>query len=246
MISNQLVAHRGWQRQYPENTQFSVENAIRIGAKHIEIDIQLSLDHIPVVYHDKDLMRVSGRPGLIHETSFSELSRYSAHEPGRFDNRFKDNKIFSLQQCVDIIQQHSDITLYAEIKRSAIRSFGTQQVLESILPILAPIAAHCIIISFDIDILHEAKKLGWGSVGPILSGWDDLNNKNITELNARLAFCDEELIPKNFNLSSLEFSLVVYEIDDYSKAASLLKQGASLIETFAIGEMIKEDLKQTT
>ena len=40
----QLVAHRGLQCEYPENTALSVSKAIAAGALFIEIDIQLSRD----------------------------------------------------------------------------------------------------------------------------------------------------------------------------------------------------------
>jgi hypothetical protein len=42
-----LVAHRGYQKLYPENTALSVTQAIKAGALFVEIDIQLSKDHQP-------------------------------------------------------------------------------------------------------------------------------------------------------------------------------------------------------
>ena len=54
---DQLVAHRGWQRRYPENTLLAVDKAIGAGARHVEIDVQFSGDGRAVVFHDPDLFR---------------------------------------------------------------------------------------------------------------------------------------------------------------------------------------------
>ena len=47
-----LVAHRGLQARYPENTILGFNKAIEQGAKFIELDIQFSKDCLPVIYHD--------------------------------------------------------------------------------------------------------------------------------------------------------------------------------------------------
>ena len=53
-LKNELLvaAHRGSSGTAPENTISSIEEAIRIGAKFIEIDVQLTKDKHPIVYHD--------------------------------------------------------------------------------------------------------------------------------------------------------------------------------------------------
>ena len=48
MNADVLIAHRGWQRRYPENTLAAIEGAITAGALHIEIDVQLSRDGVPM------------------------------------------------------------------------------------------------------------------------------------------------------------------------------------------------------
>ncbi|MCH8856364.1 MAG: glycerophosphodiester phosphodiesterase, partial [Proteobacteria bacterium] len=50
MDASQFIAHRGWQGKYPENTYRAIAGAIDAGAKNVEFDIQLSSDHVPVLY----------------------------------------------------------------------------------------------------------------------------------------------------------------------------------------------------
>ncbi|MDB4260708.1 glycerophosphodiester phosphodiesterase family protein, partial [Porticoccaceae bacterium] len=78
-----LVAHRGLQAGYPENTALSVQKAIEAGALYVEIDIQLSLDRQPMVYHDISLKRVSGQDAMISSLTCSELTALPAYEPKR-------------------------------------------------------------------------------------------------------------------------------------------------------------------
>ena len=65
MSNFELVAHRGYPRHYPENTLIGIEAAIRAGAAYVEVDIQLSSDQVPLLYHDSDMQRLSGKPGAV-------------------------------------------------------------------------------------------------------------------------------------------------------------------------------------
>ena len=60
-----LVAHRGYQRKFPENTLLGFTEAITAGACHVETDVQLSADAIPVLYHDDSMRRISEVEGAI-------------------------------------------------------------------------------------------------------------------------------------------------------------------------------------
>ena len=51
----ELVAHRGYALHYPENTLIGIEAAIRAGARYVEVDVQLSADKVPVLFHDRTL-----------------------------------------------------------------------------------------------------------------------------------------------------------------------------------------------
>ena len=83
MNPEQLIAHRGWQQRYPENTLIAVKQAIAAGARNIEIDIQFCADAVPVLCHDHDLKRISGQALKINQCSLKTLSGLSAFEPAR-------------------------------------------------------------------------------------------------------------------------------------------------------------------
>jgi glycerophosphoryl diester phosphodiesterase len=61
------VAHRGASREAPENTPAAFAEALRQGCDAIELDVQLSADGVPVVWHDRTLARAgAGRRRAAH------------------------------------------------------------------------------------------------------------------------------------------------------------------------------------
>ena len=83
-----LVAHRGYTQYFPENTLLAIQGALDVGAKFIEIDIQLSADKHPMLFHDRDLMRLCQEKGTIHDYELAQLKTFSNHSPDRFEMKF--------------------------------------------------------------------------------------------------------------------------------------------------------------
>lgn len=52
MRSPEIIAHRGANREAPENTIPAFEKALEIGVDGIELDVHVTRDNVPVVHHD--------------------------------------------------------------------------------------------------------------------------------------------------------------------------------------------------
>lgn len=65
-------AHRGASAHAPENTLAAFELAKQAGADGIELDVRLDRDGEVVVFHDRELQRLCGRPGLLEAISSTE------------------------------------------------------------------------------------------------------------------------------------------------------------------------------
>lgn len=77
-FQNRYYAHRGLHNnasKEPENSLRAFELAVENGYG-IELDIQLTKDEIPVVFHDYNLMRVCGVDKKVHECTYKELQEY--------------------------------------------------------------------------------------------------------------------------------------------------------------------------
>lgn len=74
-----LYAHRGLHdnaTDAPENSMRAFEKAVEAGYG-IELDVQLSKDKIPVVFHDFTLKRVCGAEGKVSDYTYQELLAFS-------------------------------------------------------------------------------------------------------------------------------------------------------------------------
>ena len=77
-FERQYIAHRGFhdnRSECPENSLPAFERAIQMGYG-IELDVQLTKDGVPVVFHDWDLKRAAGVDRKIRDCTFEELQSY--------------------------------------------------------------------------------------------------------------------------------------------------------------------------
>lgn len=51
----EIIAHRGANREAPENTIPAFARALEIGVQGIELDVHVTADNVPVVHHDPEL-----------------------------------------------------------------------------------------------------------------------------------------------------------------------------------------------
>lgn len=73
-----IVAHRGDNIYFPENTLAAFESAIHKGADALETDVFLTRDGELVVYHDYSLGRTVAGEGYIGDFTLKELKRLEA------------------------------------------------------------------------------------------------------------------------------------------------------------------------
>ena len=86
-----LIAHRGYSSLAPENTISSFDLAISKGFKIFELDVQLTKDNIPIIFHDYDLNRICKLDLHIKNLDYKYLSKLDVG--GWFDKKFSDQKI---------------------------------------------------------------------------------------------------------------------------------------------------------
>lgn len=70
------LAHRGYPIKYPENTLISYQAAYDLGFTHLELDVHLSKDGIPVLMHDVTIDRTTNGKGMIKDYTLEELRQF--------------------------------------------------------------------------------------------------------------------------------------------------------------------------
>ncbi len=239
MDPDHLIAHRGWQRRYPENTLPALEAAIQRGARHLEVDVQLTADAEPVLFHDRTLRRICRQSGAIHHYAYAQIQTFSAFEPERFDDEFAGTPIPHLSALVTLLERYPKVHLFLEIKRIAVLQFGNEAVFEAIAPWLGRIATRCTLISFSFEFLQYAASRGANALGPVLNTWEEIESPTLAALKPAVIFCDKLQIPHDCVVSQLPYALAVYEVDDAAEAAALFARGVRFVETFAVGELLE-------
>ncbi len=234
-----LIAHRGYTEHFPENTIVGIGAAIEAGTKAIEFDVQFTADQVPVLFHDRDMRRVCGVKGAIHDYSLDQLQNVMASEAERLGDDFKHTHIATLEELVDLVMHHSKVELFVEIKRVGIEKFGITTVLSQLHSALAPIRKRCVLVSFDHKFLLAARRNGWTSIGVVLERWVDRKSPIVKDIRPEYLFCNYKKLPRFRPLTKGKAKLVLYEITDPKLASKLARRGADYIETFAIGEMLK-------
>jgi glycerophosphoryl diester phosphodiesterase len=68
-----IIAHRGASAEKPENTLAAFRRALALEVDGIELDVQVTRDSVPVVFHDPRLRRLTGTGGRLAAKTWAEL-----------------------------------------------------------------------------------------------------------------------------------------------------------------------------
>ncbi len=71
-----IIAHRGFRKNYPENTIPAFIDAFRIGSDAVELDVHFTKDRKIVVFHDFNLKRLLGVDAEINDLDLNTIRRY--------------------------------------------------------------------------------------------------------------------------------------------------------------------------
>lgn len=96
MLKSQIIAHRGASKYAPENTMPSFQIASEMQADGIETDVQLTKDGIPILIHDENLRRTTGKKGFVKDYLLDDIQKLDA---GRyFSKKYAGTKIITLEE----------------------------------------------------------------------------------------------------------------------------------------------------
>jgi glycerophosphoryl diester phosphodiesterase len=230
-----IIAHRGNAIEYPENTLQALESAVALGVRHVEFDVQLTADHVPVVFHDADLTRVANRPDSVHTLPWLQLAEIPVGETSRFGDRFAHTFAPSLAQTVDAIAGWSGVTAFVEIKRASMRHFGREPVLRRVSQVLQPVLDRCVLISFDLAAIKVLRLMTGARIGWVLESYDADSLREATALAPEFLFCNLERVPIGTQqLWPGRWDWAIYEVRDLETARHCHELGARYVETMAV------------
>ncbi|MYA02755.1 MAG: hypothetical protein F4038_02000 [Chloroflexi bacterium] len=75
-----VIAHRATMGHAPENTLMGIRQGLHMRCDGVEVDVQLSADGVPVLFHDDELQRTTNATGPLANRTYAELQRLNAGE----------------------------------------------------------------------------------------------------------------------------------------------------------------------
>ena len=237
MLNPTFIAHRGYAASFPENTLIAIEAARQAGAEFIEVDIQLSKDLVPVLFHDRDLQRLCQQQGVIHDYTFEELKTFNVTDTEKFSDIYIANKITSLQEFIDYLKVDSELNAFIELKRLMIDHFGEKKVLDIVLPMFLGMEQQICFISYNQSILKTIHDSSQYATGIVVDKWSEYNTNAGWE--SEWLFCSVEGLPEDNKALEIKPRIAVFEVGNVGVAKHLLAKGICYLETFRIKEMLQ-------
>ncbi len=113
------IAHRGASTDHPENTLDSIRAAFELGADAVEVDVRLSRDGVPVIFHDDTLDRTTDGRGLVENLTLRQLKALDAGS--WMAARFAGARIPTLDEAVRAAKGRGDLLLDLKVDGLAAR-----------------------------------------------------------------------------------------------------------------------------
>ena len=131
-------AHRGLHDntgEAPENSMAAFRKAVEAGYG-IELDVQLTKDQIPVVFHDETLQRVCGVEGKVRDYTYQELQQFTLCKSHERIPRFADflEMVDGRVPLIIEIKIHEKASTVCEKADALIREYKGVYCIESFHP----------------------------------------------------------------------------------------------------------------
>lgn len=96
-----IIGHRGACGYAPENTLESIRTAAELGIEWVELDVKLTRDQVPVIFHDDTLDRTTNGHGPLAALDWDDLKQLEAGS--WFADSFTGVRIPTLEEAVETL-----------------------------------------------------------------------------------------------------------------------------------------------
>jgi glycerophosphoryl diester phosphodiesterase len=243
LLLPKIIGHRGACGYAPENTIVSFRTAADMGVEWVEMDVVLTRDQIPVIFHDEELDRTTSGQGLIKDHDWEDLRDLDAGS--WFADSFSHARIPTLEETVDELIRLG-LGLNLEIKPSAGREKETAEVALDCLSRIWDDHDKLLISSFQHVSLEVARDMApdWKR-GLLLDtewppNWKELAEYlDVFTININGNAVDRMQIDE---ILDLEKGVLAYTINDPQRAKVLRAWGVDGVFT-DVPDVIQEALK---
>ena len=146
-MSRNGMAHRGYPGMHAENSLASFQSAIDRGFAYLELDVHLSRDGVPMVFHDETLQRMTGEDGRIQDYICADLQHLQL--PG-------GERIPTLEEALGLAR--GKIRVEIELKQAGDRHPGLEEAVLAVVDRLE-VYDEVFVASFDHYSIQRLREL---------------------------------------------------------------------------------------
>ncbi|MCK6418435.1 MAG: glycerophosphoryl diester phosphodiesterase [Alphaproteobacteria bacterium] len=220
------MGHRGVAAYAPENTLEGIHAAADMGVEWIELDVKLTKDSVPILFHDETLERTTNGHGPVAQATLSDIRALECGD--WFSEGFGGIAIPTLEEAMDVLMERG-LGVNIELKPCPGREIETAEAALDILSRSWDAHDQLLISSFSHVALETAMDMApeWAR-GLILptewpKNWQDIihhlklttiniNGNTVTQIQMR-------------ELLKLNKRILAYTINDPERAALLQSWG---------------------
>ncbi len=221
-----VIGHRGAAGYAPENTLASIRAAADLGVKWVELDVKLTKDNIPIIFHDDDLMRTTGVAGLVAETSYADIRELDVGS--WYGESFIGTPIPTLEEAVDVLFELG-LGLNLEIKPCPGREKDTAEIAVDYLSRIWDERDNLLISSFQHVSLEAARDLapdmarGYLMGGSLPDNWQEMADYlEASTLNIGSRLVTPDIVEQVMDTGR---PLLVYTVNDAMEARRFQHMG---------------------
>lgn len=233
----EVIAHRGASGSSPENTVISIKDALKQGAKYIEIDVHMTSDGHVVAIHDETVDRTTNGHGAVGELTLKEIKKLDAGS--FFDSKFKREKIPTLEDVFTHLSNQAVVII--ELKSGNEKYKGIEKkIIELVLKY--KLEQRVILKSFDVKILKSFKKLnpsisrlyciigtfGFMTIDNGLRFRSMLSIEDVTYYQVHKFFLNQSLINKIHKAGK---KVIVWDVHEINEIKKFHQMGVDFIES---------------
>ncbi len=151
-----IFAHRGANKEAAENTRPAFEQALTYPIDGIETDIQLSRDAVPVLWHDRYLIKLRHPTRHIDDFDYRELQEMNV--AAHFSSAAKPEKIMRLSDFLHEYRTRTRLLLEIKNRDWEARSRHENKVRQTLELVGAVADDRIMVSSFNLESLIYAQK----------------------------------------------------------------------------------------
>jgi glycerophosphoryl diester phosphodiesterase len=205
------IGHRGAPRRYLENTSPAFQEALRLGADAVELDVHVTADGMPVVHHDPVLSaRVSPAAMVRKAISSLDASDVAAIDLGA------GSRIPTLAEVLGVMKGKK---AYVEVKAGDI---------QAVADAIDASGTTCALHSFDHDAIASARRIAPHIPrGVLFDEWPDSAGAIVERTAARDVWPKNSLLtlPRVQELQGIGCRVIVWTVNDAARIRELTEWG---------------------